>query len=774
MTQTLLSSWSSSLWTASWQGLLFVAAVWALCRVFRSLPSSTKAWLWWLAALKLLVGLVWVGIELPWLPAAEANPLAKLNHRLDLMAPKIVSQPAQTSTDGSVQSVSASAPAPAPEGTNWAILVLPGLWAVGVLCVAAGVANQGAKMHGLRRRATPAGTSKTGQIARELGAKMGLSRSPVVLASTEVSAPMVAGMMRPALLLPAGLENSLDENELRLCIAHELAHIRRRDLPLALVPTLMQVAFFFFPPAWLIRREWEMEREAACDAEALEVTSASPAAYGRLLMRIVTDDHHGALSPALGATASYHTLKKRITNMMHFAPTRRRMKAFATAIGLFALVLTVPWQVTPRAAAATPAVFDSNNVVVNGGFEDMGKSGPVGWMRGSLPPDANVPVTIAYNQIKDSDSPRVQATRHTGHGSVSFSKTLERFYPVALLAQPIPYDGQKRLKVSLWAKADGVRKFALAVIMDGAGDAKIEWGAYIGDSTSSTAVTHDWKQYTNEIDIPPDTTNITLALEMYGPGTVYVDDVSVSYDAASDAALSGGDPSTDIKDVPNEDLRADGDAMKRYFLIGAKPAQPANGYKLLLVLPGGDASADFNPFVRRIWQNALPEGYLTAELVAPKWSNDQFDSLVWPTRKEPWHGMKFATEDFIESVIKDVEKRYKIDTSHIYSLSWSSSGPAAYSASLNVDAIKGSFVAMSIFVPDQLPALSGAKNRLYYIYSSPDDRIVKFSYATQALTKLTRAGAKATLETYAGGHGWHGDVYGGIRKGIDWMEKGGG
>lgn len=765
-----VSSWASSLWTASWQGLLFVAVVWGVCAVFRSLPATTKAWLWWLAALKLLVGLMWVGIELPWLPAADGSPLAKLNHRLDLMAPKIIGHTTQ-SADASAQVPSQPAALPS-QGTNWGILILPGLWAIGVAGVAAGVVSQGSKMHGLRRRAASSETSKAGQIARELGAKMGLSKRPVVLSSDEVSAPMVAGMLKPVLLLPAGLETSLDDSELRLCIAHELAHIRRRDLPLAMVPTLMQVAFFFFPPAWLIRREWETEREAACDAEALATTSASPAAYGRLLVKIVTDDHRGGLAPALGATASYHTLKKRIANMMHFAPPRRPMKILATAIGALALLLAIPWQVTARADAAFLPASEESSVVLNGGFEEMTAGGPRGWTRGSLPPDADVPVTIAYNTIKDDDPESVRAMRHSGHGAVSFAKTEERFFPVALLTQAIPYKGQSRIRVSMWAKAERVRKFALAVMMSGTGDGQVEWGPYIGSADSSTPITHDWKQYSKVIDVPSGTTGITLALEMYGSGTVYVDDVSATYEERANSSPGAlADALADVKDVSNEDLRAAGDEMKRYFLIGAKGAEPANGYKLLIVIPGGDGSADFNPFVRRIWKNALPEGYAIAELVAPQWSPRQFDTVVWPTRKRGWDGMEFATEDFIDAVVRDIRLRHKIDADHVYSLAWSSGGPAAYAASLGVDAVRGSFVAMSIFTPDQLPPLSSAKGRDYYIYNSPDDKVVDFSNATRAMTELRNAGAKTTLATYEGGHGWHGDVYSDIRRGVAWLES---
>ena len=72
-------------------------------------------------------------------------------------------------------------------------------------------------------------------------------------------------------------------------------------------------------------------------------------------------------------------------------------------------------------------------------------------------------------------------------------------------------------------------------------------------------------------------------------------------------------PLADVADVPAQDLRAGGDDKKRYFLIGARDAEPpAAGYGLLIVLPGSDGSADFHPFVRRIHKNVLNDRWLIA------------------------------------------------------------------------------------------------------------------------------------------------------------------
>jgi predicted esterase len=227
----------------------------------------------------------------------------------------------------------------------------------------------------------------------------------------------------------------------------------------------------------------------------------------------------------------------------------------------------------------------------------------------------------------------------------------------------------------------------------------------------------------------------------------------------------------DVADVVSQDLRAGKDEHKRYFLIEpprtAKP--PKKGYGLLVVLPGGDGSAEFHPFVKRIYKNAVPEGYVLAQPVAVKWTARQ--AIVWPTDKNRVEGMKFSTEAFIDAVIQDVAGKYKIDPGRVFTLTWSSSGPAAYAASLSSDKITGSFIAMSVFKPDLLPPLEKAKGRAYFLYHSPDDRVCPFRMAQQAARELKKGGATVKLTTYEGGHGWRGNLYANIREGVEWLDK---
>lgn len=230
----------------------------------------------------------------------------------------------------------------------------------------------------------------------------------------------------------------------------------------------------------------------------------------------------------------------------------------------------------------------------------------------------------------------------------------------------------------------------------------------------------------------------------------------------------------DVADVPCQDLRAGGDSNKRYFLIGAadKAKAPAGGYRLLIVLPGGDGSADFNPFIRRIYKNALKKDWLVAQLVAPRWNEQQAKRVVWPTQRTHYPGAKFTTEQFIDAVIADVQAKTKVDPQKIFLFGWSSGGPACYAAMLRKDTpAAGAFIAMSVFLPPQASTLAHAKGKAFYLLQSPDDKVTRMRFAEAAQKALEPAGAAVKLQPYAGGHGWRGNVFGMISAGVRWLDE---
>ncbi|MCH8316782.1 MAG: hypothetical protein IIA64_12495, partial [Planctomycetes bacterium] len=151
----------------------------------------------------------------------------------------------------------------------------------------------------------------------------------------------------------------------------------------------------------------------------------------------------------------------------------------------------------------------------------------------------------------------------------------------------------------------------------------------------------------------------------------------------------------DVADIPADDRRAQDDPYKRYILIGGRGDQsaPPTGYKVLLVLPGGPGSPDFHTFIKRIYRHVLSDEYLLAQIVAPEWDRQQAKELVWPTATNPHKSMKFATEQFIDAVLDEIDQDFAIDERHIFVLAWSSSGPATYAIALLPNTrVTGAFV----------------------------------------------------------------------------------
>ncbi len=66
--------------------------------------------------------------------------------------------------------------------------------------------------------------------------------------------PAVTGILRPTLLLPEGIVRDRTPDELEPILAHELIHIRRGDLWVGLLQTIVLALWWFHPLVrWAVR-----------------------------------------------------------------------------------------------------------------------------------------------------------------------------------------------------------------------------------------------------------------------------------------------------------------------------------------------------------------------------------------------------------------------------------------------------------------------------------------------------------------------------------------
>lgn len=94
---------------------------------------------------------------------------------------------------------------------------------------------------------------------------IGLSIVPALAYCREISVPVVMGIFKPMILLPATVGSGLSADQLQALLTHELAHLRRLDPLVNLLQRLIEAVLFFHPAVWYISRRINYERENASD-----------------------------------------------------------------------------------------------------------------------------------------------------------------------------------------------------------------------------------------------------------------------------------------------------------------------------------------------------------------------------------------------------------------------------------------------------------------------------------------------------------------------------
>jgi beta-lactamase regulating signal transducer with metallopeptidase domain len=348
---------------ASLEGSLLIAGVWLVCRLAPALPASFRVVLWWLATLKLLVGLAGIDpIPLPILPPAALPPniqsllvadgRAKARPYQDRANP-VADAIARVASGNSYAGPSFSSANPA---NGWRDLATrTWLIAVGALFLVA--LRQRQRTRRLIASARPA-DPRLLDVVDSLAVQVGLVGTPDTLRDDRVESPMVAGLFAPVVLLPRSRFDALPDALQRMAICHELVHLRRGDLWLGCVPALAERLFFFHPLAHVAAREYLLAREAACDAAVLRAMDATPQDYGRLLLALGVSPLRAGFA-ASSTSRSFSSLKRRIGMLNHTTPSARARYA-GWLLAAAAAVAIVPMQVVartapePTSAAKTP------------------------------------------------------------------------------------------------------------------------------------------------------------------------------------------------------------------------------------------------------------------------------------------------------------------------------------------------------------------------------------------------------------------------------------
>ena len=164
---------------------------------------------------------------------------------------------------------------------QWALA----LWAIGVVFVLARLGLGAALLRRIVRRATPLDSADWTHPLIEGADRMELDELPRLVVSDRVPMPVVCGIVRPVIVVPAAAHEWTDGRR-RAVLCHEIAHLRRRDLVVNLLGRVACAFHWFNPLVWFAAWRLRIESERACDDMVLGV-GTRPSEYADHLLQIV-------------------------------------------------------------------------------------------------------------------------------------------------------------------------------------------------------------------------------------------------------------------------------------------------------------------------------------------------------------------------------------------------------------------------------------------------------------------------------------------------------
>lgn len=172
-----------------------------------------------------------------------------------------------------------------------------------------------------------------------------------VFMSPNVTVPVVAGFIKPVILLPLAVSASLSLQEVEDILLHEFYHIKCKDHYVQLLQHFLKILFFYHPAVWWISHSLHNQRESKVDEWVVKQTR-NPLKYAQTLLSL--EQRRISLPQSvLAATQSKNSLFKRIQNIMHmktqkFSPGQK----IASTLVILLAIVSLAW-LSPAAFIAS-------------------------------------------------------------------------------------------------------------------------------------------------------------------------------------------------------------------------------------------------------------------------------------------------------------------------------------------------------------------------------------------------------------------------------------
>lgn len=342
---------------ASLQGSLLIGLIFLVKLILRDrLPIRWYSTLWLLLLLRL---------ALPWVPQSrisvfnfipeQARPVRAASTE---NTRAVIAQPVHDPVGGQGLPVSTK-PEPVPVARDTSVPFNPGgtstpsrlegstktlawIWLMGTLGLGAFILLRNLSLWRVIKRERPVTDQAILDLLEDSKMQMQVQTLVGVIVTDSVRSPALFGFVRPRLLLPQGLIEALDLEELQHIFLHELAHLKRRDIHLGWLVSVLQVMHWFNPLVWLALCRMRTDQELACDGLVLStMTKDEPAQYGQTIIKLFENCARGSYLPSLAGILEDGSQLERRIDMITNPSRKSRVQSVVAGLLLVALSCVV-------------------------------------------------------------------------------------------------------------------------------------------------------------------------------------------------------------------------------------------------------------------------------------------------------------------------------------------------------------------------------------------------------------------------------------------------
>lgn len=253
-----------------------------------------------------------------------------------------------------------------------------------------------------------------------------------------IYSPALTVSLKPMILLPANITDTLTDAQLACALRHELTHYRRRDHLLMLLLRLLTCVYWFNPIVWLMKRELMKDMETACDsAVTARLNGTERREYAMTLLALFSQPCRANSVLGMALSSAEKDAERRVRGVFGAHRSKVPVKILAALLSalLLACCFTTACQPTPSQSPVVNKGGDYLGGIEETPFEPYAAEGHAdrtakrNGIRMQFDADVIIPETSGY-AVYEAERSSFTAAKHMAF--------IEHFLPnAALVEKPV-------------------------------------------------------------------------------------------------------------------------------------------------------------------------------------------------------------------------------------------------------------------------------------------------------------------------------------------------